>query len=677
MLLTTSMKNYFLFLAICFSATFYAQDLANKVPKNSPFALCINGKNLNDKVAIKTIQEYPWIQNLLEKELKFLPKDLTQTGIDFASKHYQYYTGRDTVMNYVVLIPLTNAVQFEEIIHGKYGDSLKIKKQNNYSTISTSKNHHLAWNDKFAVSINAYYTTPYKNPYSEPYSDLAIMDSTQVVYDAMPVTDSVAVSDYTVVEEVAPAPAPKKAKTSKKTKTSKKSKNKKGKKTKKVAEPTKEELYQIQLKEEAEWEEKERKLKEIEDKKNDSIERLKIAPVVELIFKETFDSSKQNTAENSLIFKNNNPKSDFYAFADLDLLSSQFLSNFAGNNAALLGIYKNGLFNSSYHINGFFDKDKIRLQQVVTPKSEEIKKACQEMFDSKIDKNLLNYVGNKILGYYSISMDTEALMNYEYSVMKNTLNSVYKAYSKEAKANEADVIVDAVALLLDEKAIADLIPGSAIFVLHDLKKVEREYITYDYDENYEQKENKSTKEEIQPDFTFLANTRNESFVNKLLKLPLDKNKVIGIDYQLTNGYYTIHFEKDNILENIYFGLKNGVLIVTTLKENVENLIQQKSIPFSADFKKSITKNNSSAWLDVQKIIAVTKPESEKEVNNNYWEIALKNAGEFNFESKFKDGAITSEAVYTIKGNHTNSLQYFLNVLNELYTESKKEVIVTE
>lgn len=674
------MKNYFLFLAFCFSATFYAQDLSNKVPKNSPFVICINGKNLNDKVAVKTIQEYPWMQDLLEKQLKFLPKDLTQTGIDFTGKHYQYYVDRDTVMNYVVLIPLTNAVQFEGMIHKKYGDTVKIKKENNYSKISTSKSNHLAWNDKFAALIIANYARPYKDPYAEPYSDLAIMDSTQIGFDtALPAIDSVAVTDdYVVVEEVKPAPAPKKAKTSKKTKTSKKSKKgKKGKKAKKVAEPTEEELYQAQLKEEAEWEEKERKLKEIEERKNDSIDKLKIDPVVDLIFKETFDSSKQNNSDNSLLFKNSNPKSDFYAFADLDLLTSQLINSLGGRNTALLGLYKNGLLNSNYHINGFFEKDKIRLQQAVTPKSEETKKAYQAMFDSKIDKNLLNYIGNKILGYYSISMETEAVINYEYSVMKNTLNSVYKAYSKEAKANETDVVIDAVALLLDEKAIADLIPGNAIFVLNDLKKVEREYISYEYDDNYEQKENKSTKEEIQPDFTFLANTRNESFVNKLLKLPLDKSKVIGIDYQLTNGYYTIHLGKNEILENLYLGLKNGVLIITTLKENVESLIQQKPMPISADFKKSITKNNSSAWIDVQKIITVTKPESEKELNNNYWEIALKNAGEFNFESKFKDGAITSEAVYSIKGDHKNSLQYFFDVLNDVYTESKKEVIVTE
>jgi hypothetical protein len=666
------MKNYLLLLVICFSATLYAQDLANKVPENAPFALCFNGKNLNDKVALKTIQEYPWMQTLLEKEMKFLPKDLSQTGIDLTSKQYQYYINKDTVMSYVMLIPLNNAALFEKLIQGKYGDSIKVKKQGTYNTVTTSKTHHLAWNDKFAILVNDTYTKPNKHSDIEPYSDLTSIDTATVFVDTVATT-----------YDIAAEPAYKTAEESKTTSTSKKNnKTKKGKTKKiieepKIIEPTEEEIYAAQDKANAELEETNRKLEELKSKKTDSIESIKINATVALIFKETFDSEKETAVVNSTIFKNNNPKSDFFAFADLDALTNQFYSSFAGGNSALMGIYKNGILDSNYYINGYFEKDRIRLNQVMTPKNEETKKSFQNMFDSKIDKNLLNYVGNNVLGYYSIAMDTQAIMNYEYKILKNTLNSVYQSYTKDASGNEADVMIDAIALFLDEKAISDLIPGNGIFVLHDLKKVKRDYVTIEYDENYEQIETKGIKEEIQPDFTFLFNTKNESFVNKLLQLPLNKSKFTATDYQLTNGYYTIHFEKDNLLENLYIGLKNGVIMVTTSKENVENLIQQKVMPLQADFKKLIYKNNSSAWLDFQKIITASKTEFNKDSKSNYFDIALKNAGEITMESKFKNGAIVTESCYTIKGEHANSLQYFFDVVNELYTESKKETTVTE
>jgi hypothetical protein len=672
------MKNYLLFLFICFSTTLFAQDLANKVPENAPFALCFNGKNLNDKVTLKTIQEYPWMQTLLEKEMKFLPKDLSQTGIDLTNKQYQYYINKDTVMSYVMLIPLNNSAQFEKLIQGKYGDSIKIKKQGVYNNTSTSKNHHLAWNDKFAVLVNATYTKPYKHNDTEPYSDLTSIDTATVFVDTAAVAyDEADEPAYKPTEEAKTPPTPEKNNKAKKGKTKRGEKNKRIAEQPKIAEPTEEEIYAAQDKANAELEETNRKLEELAYKKTDSIEKLKINAAVDLIYKETFDSEKEAVVVNSAIFKNNNPKSDFFAFADLDALTSQFYSSFAGGNSAFMGIYKNGILDSNYYINGYFEKDRIRLNQVMAPKNEETKKSYQAMFNSKIDKNLLNYVGNNVLGYYSIAMDTQAIINYEYKILKNTLNSVYQAYTKEASGNEADVMIDAIALFLDEKAIADLIPGNALFVLHDLKKVKREYVTIEYNENYEQLEIKGIKEEIQPDFTFLLNTKNDPFVNKLLQLPLNKSKFTATDYQLTNGYYTIHFEKDNLFENLYIGLKNGVIMVTTSKENVENLIQQKVMTLQADFKKSISKNNSSAWLNLQKIIEASKTELNKDTKSNYFDIALKNAGEITMESKFKNGTIISESTYTIKGEHTNSLQYFFDVINELYTESKRETIVRQ
>jgi hypothetical protein len=666
------MKKILLFLILCSSTTLFAQDLANKVPENAPFALCFNGKNLNEKVSLKTIQEYPWMQALLEKELKFLPKDLSQTGIDLTNKHYQYYINKDTVMNYVVLIPLNNSALFEKLIQNKYVDSLKVKKQDSYSSVCTTKNHHLAWNDKFAILVNASYTKPYTNKYndSDPYSDLTYMDSTAVIVDSAAVAYDYEAPAY--VQEVEAKPIPEK-----------KSKSKKGKKSKKVKEtpiieePTEEEIYAAQDKANAELEETNRKLLELENKKNDSIESLRIDPVVNLIFKDAFENKTETSTLNSSIFKNNNPKSDFFVFADIDALTNQVYSSFLGANSSLAGIYKNGVLNSTFYANGYFEKDRIRLSQAMTPKNEETKKSFQEMLNSKIDKNLLNYVGNNVLGYYSIAMDTQAIMNYEYKILKTTLNSAYQSYTKDTSGNEADVLIDAIALLLDEKAIADLIPGNALFVLHDLKKVEREFVTIDYDENYEQIETKGTKEEIQPDFTFMMNTRNESFVNKLLQLPLNKSKFTATDYQLTNGYYTIHFEKDNILENLYIGMKNGVVMITTSKVNVENLIQQMVMPLQANFKKSISKNNTAAWIDLQKIISASKTEFDKDTKTNYFDIALKNAGEITMETKFKNGAITTEATYTIKGEHTNSLHYFFDVINEMYNESKKETTVTE
>lgn len=670
------MKKLLLFFVICFSTSLFAQDLVYTIPNNAPFALCINGKNMNDKVALQTIQNYPWMQELLEKHFKFIPKELSQTGIDFTTKHYQYFVNKDSVMNYVILLPLTDAVLFEKMVQSKYGDSLKVTQKDRYTRVSTSKNHHLAWNKKFALMVNSNYTKPYNKNDNDPYANLTSIDTTGILIDTNAITVDTAATAYIQEEEI-------KTVVEKKTPSKKNKKNKKGTNSKKnepeplFVEPTEEELYARQEKANAELEETNRKLLELENHKTDSIEWIKINPIVESIFKETFEKNIPNKLSPSVIFEANNPKSDFYVYADLDAITNQVYASFLDQNATFKGIFKNSILNSTYYANGFFDKDKIRLSQVIAPKDELTKTMYQKMFDTKIDKNLLNYVGTNVLAYYSIAIETQSIMEYEYQIMKNTLNSVYQNYNLSATTNEAEVLIDAIALLIDEKAIAELIPGNALFVLHDLKKVERDFVTYEYNDNYEQTEILSKKEEILPEFTFLVNTKNESFFNKLLQLPVNKSQFTQTDYQATNGYYTLHFEKDNLLENLYLGLKNGVVMLTTSKENIENLIQQKVMPIAASFKKSVAKNNATFWVDLQKIIALSKSEIEKDTKNNTYNLILKNAGTLNMECKFKNNAIVSETSYSIKGEHSNSLQYLFDLINELDAESKKETLVTD
>ena len=280
------------------------------------------------------------------------------------------------------------------------------------------------------------------------------------------------------------------------------------------------------------------------------------------------------------------------------------------------------------------------------------------------------------MGYYSITLDTEAIMNYKYKVLKSTLNSLYQYYDKESTGNEVAVLVDAIALILDEKAIAELIPGNALFVLHDLKKVKRDFIRYDYDENYQQIETKETKDEIQPNFSLLINTKNESFANRLLQLPLNKSKFTNADYQLTNGYYTLHLEKDDLYDNLYIGLKNGVLMLTSSKPNIESLIQQTPMPLRSDFKKSISKNNSAAWFDIQKIVADSKTDMDKETKN-YYNVLFNDSKEIVMESKFKNGAIVSDLKFTINEKYKNSLQYFFELMDNLSLESQKKVTFEE
>ncbi len=118
--------------------------------------------------------------------------------------------------------------------------------------------------------------------------------------------------------------------------------------------------------------------------------------------------------------------------------------------------------------------------------------------------------------------------------------------------------MDLLEIMIDEKAIAELMPGNMMMVLHDMKTKTVTYTDYTYDDNFKSTEIKKTREELSPNFTFVMETKKEAFLKKLARLPLKYVKKKKIKYKDKGGYYELSFdpEKDPI-SSLYFMVKNG------------------------------------------------------------------------------------------------------------------------
>jgi hypothetical protein len=726
------MKKYLLLVVLCITNSIYSQDLIGKIPADTPFLMMLNGKKINEKVPVKKLKDYPWIKNYFDKEFNDFPDDLSQTGIDFTCNQYQYYTNKDSVKCFVILLPIKDKTLFEKLIKNYKGtsSSLEFKQEKNYTYATQSKSKYIAWNDKFAVLVNGNYSEPYKSEYitaaveekSPIYNEdgkivdygYAVDSAATMVVDApvemtrdIEVVDAEVAKDATydvAVTAVGEATAmdavkgdeepiyPKKSKLTKKKKVSKnKNKSKKGKSSRKKN--RREVVEEVPMEKEAEqaYDLASVVIDSVQEQKNKEIEIREIAKVknvVDGVFNENFNTSYALNPNSTKISKFINPKAEAFVWADVSKITEDIYSRMPSFYKSYKAMSKSGMLDSDYYMNAYFEKEKVRLNQITAPRTQEARQLLEDVMDSKMDKKLMGYIGNDVMGYYSMSTDTEALLKYEYSILRNTLNTIYKSTTgSKVDNNNIDVVIDAVEILLDEKAIAALLPGNAIFVMHDLKSVTKEYTTYEYDDNYEKTEKINTKNEMSPEFSFLFSTKNDAFIDKLLKLPLNK-KEVKIDYQAKNGYYAIHFGKDNILENLYFGVKNGVVMMTTRKQNIDNLLQQNTLPLDNKIKNRIAKNNGAAWIDLEKALLISKTiddskktglESKVQNENNYYDIALKNVKELSLESKFKKGVFSSELIYSIKGNHANSLEYFLNVFDELIKldKKKKEEVIIE
>jgi hypothetical protein len=724
------MKKYLLLLALCLANSVFSQDLIGKIPTDTPFLMALNGKNINEKVPVKKLKDYPWIKTFFDKEFNDFPDDLSQTGIDFASNQYQYYTNKDSVKCFVILLPIKDKTQFEKLIKNYKGiaTSLEFKQEKKYTYATQSKSKFIAWNDKFAVLVTGNYNKSDSDNYavtevptevSEAVVDTAIVtvDAPAEMNNEVVGTEVVKDAAYEAVEAAATAAGadamdavkgdeeqvyPKKLKSTKKKKGSKnKKKSKKGKsrrsqnasgasdETREIVEIVGEKSDEIKYDPDVvygvatvEDSIQQQKYKEIEIKETEKIKNSATA-----IFNENFNTSYALNPNSAKISKLIDSKAEAFVWVDVNKITEDIYSGLPRFYKSYKAFSKSGMLDSDYYMNAYFEKEKVRLNQITAPRTEEAKKLLEGVMNSKMDKKLMDYIGNDVMGYYSMATDTEALLKYEYSILRNTLNTIYKTAtaSKDDNSNNIDVIIDALEIFLDEKAIAGLLPGNAIFVMHDLKSVTKEYTTYEYDENYEKTEKVNSKNELSPEFSFLFSTKNDAFIDKLLKLPLNK-KEVKIDYQAENGYYAIHFGKDNVLENLYFGVKNGVVMITTRKQNINSLLQQNPFPIDNTIKNRISKNNAAAWINLQKALLISKTVADSKPKaepidhheNNYYDIALKNVNEFSLESKFKKGVFASELIYTIKGNHANSLEYFLNVFDEMVAlEAKKKEAIIE
>src|SRR5690606_34135186 len=91
-------------------------------------------------------------------------------------------------------------------------------------------------------------------------------------------------------------------------------------------------------------------------------------------------------------------------------------------------------------------------------------------------------------------------------------------------------------LLVDEKAIAQVVKGDGLFVVKDIFAREKSYIDYEYDDDWNYKEVEKTKTENLPRYVGMFSSDNPAIFEKLLKIGMrhDKTRVDGQIYEITS-----------------------------------------------------------------------------------------------------------------------------------------------
>jgi hypothetical protein len=683
--------------ALAFIAPSKAQNFLSKVPNNATMVVKYGGENFSKKMPLQKIDQYSFIKNTLFKMLHVdTLTSLKNMGINFEKDIYQYVSMQDSSINFVTMVELTNATQFVQLIKGTYGNKIKTTTKDGYEFLAATKDIYFGWNATSATIVfttyqsnNSYYDYKYNSTSAAADTSAAVTEIGEItqapVEDKIIFTPPAIVSDEVIQEEVK-KPSVKgknpvvkgKAKTNT---TAKKNPATKRAPTKKIKESVEDAVISSEP-----YNYKRSYEDSVEDAKRDlwyqqqeMYASAKQKITAENITQQFFTTSSTASIQNDISYqKTVDAAANMSVWLNYENILKQYWKYFMGSASSVLHFNKTLISADTSEgfktaANMYFDNDKMRIEQKTFTADATLAKLGVDMMNNKQSVAIANYVNPNALGHFSLSINTEAMANYYYSVLKKSLNSMpfINEYSDVVNA-----YVDLMEIIIDEKGIADLMPGNFLFVMHDAKTKAVSYTDYEYDKEYNRKEVTKTKNELSPNFTFVMETRKEKFFQKIIDLPIRFAKKERVDYQNKGGYYELSFGKDKYpINSLYFIVKDDRAVITTSKEVVDMTLANKGFETDLATKNSILNNNYSLKLNATQIIETMKSSFNTDVNVKIANYMQQNMGNITMESAVKDGNIQATTIMNIKGQHNNSLEFFFNMIdaiNNIVEKDKQE-----
>lgn len=676
------MKKFTLALCLLCMAfsTATAQNFLSKVPSTASVVIKYAGDNFHTNMPMQKLDSYNFIKHSFFKMLQIdTLTSLQNIGINFEQDTYQYVTSEDSSLSFVTLLHLNNVPQFLQLIKGTYkaGSGTKTEKKDGFDFISVSPETYIGWNDAVAIVVHTTYQNK-KSYYDYMYNSrdtvavaadtaMAVIDAPVMVDSARTFTPPKIVKDKNVTAQKTPSKTSKGKTPAAKTKTP-------AHPTVKTKKPAPKKKY-INENYESHIQDSLNELKrELWEQQQEMLARKKQQSVAENIMNTTLNGTI-SSIENEVSYKKIiDPVANASVWVNTESISKQYWNYLYRDAYYILGTPKNIVkdttdgYKSSANI--YFDKDKMRVEQKTYAADTKLAALGNAVMNSKQNPSLAGYVNPGNIGYFSMSINTEAMTNYNYTLLKKYFSNM--AYTSEY-ADVVDVYIDLLQIVIDEKGIADLAPGNYLFVMHDMKTKTVTYTDYDYDKEFNKKEITKTKEELSPDFTFVMETRKDAFMEKIAHLPLKYAEKEKYNYKDKGGYYELAFEEGKYpISSLYFMVKDGKAIVTTSKEVVDMTLKNTGYNVDAATKNSILNNNYSFQLSSKRLLEKMNSSLTTDLSKKVSEYLAANLGELKMESSLKDGMIQGTTTLTITGNHSNSLEFFFNIMEGINDIIEKE-----
>ncbi|WP_336830085.1 hypothetical protein [Sphingobacterium multivorum] len=591
------MKSKFILLGLAclsFGTTVKAQDLIKQIPEDAEMIAAFHMKDIVQKANANKLNELLQKTGFFEKSGISANNDIKNLGVDLSQTAYFYTRKTDSISFTEFIFSLNNKGQFEKLLH-EAGEPKTFA--NGYTSIGLKAGSMLVYNDRIARFVSATINTTFLDNDSiasrygikkvdyvaRPADDedawadttVAAMDSAAVVWDAdenlaVPVSPPVAIAAEpdTIVgaTEVLPPVA------------------------------------DIAIDESAEMHDPSYydslyTAYEDQNRKNDSIrnglrDKWLLNEVTRLVlgsYKSLSIADQQKVLKNLGLIRLYVPHvEDLYR--DLMPYTTSLPYYYMGIKLDKFKTgYQDGVLDLVQEGNVLKLKGSVGLDK-------DLAEMTKRMYARKPNSKFSKYLTDKTLGFFNVNINSEAYLR--------EMPAYMAKYYSGLLGPQQDVVewgLMALEIALDEKAIAEVMPGDHLVVVNGLRKFKKDYIDYTYDDDYNATEVKKTKEETLPVFIWMFTSKDQRLIKKGLEMAVSKQ--VG---QVHDGIYAFSKQKAKDFP-MYVLLKEDLVMVSNDSLSLNDIRQNKmNAPVNKDFAKLMKQNKMSAAIDLQKLPAMLK-----------------------------------------------------------------------
>ncbi|MGJ1434170.1 hypothetical protein ACR79M_21455 [Sphingobacterium spiritivorum] len=227
---------------------------------------------------------------------------------------------------------------------------------------------------------------------------------------------------------------------------------------------------------------------------------------------------------------------------------------------------------------------------------KDLLQVARRIYNQKPNPKFFRYFTAQTVGFLSLNINSEAYIKELPEYISKRFGYLF---GKETEI--APFLALAMDVAFDEQALARIMPGDHLVLLNGVTKLKTEYTDYEYNNDYDLKEVKRTKEETVPRFVWMFTSKDQRLLVRGLQLAVAMKKAV-----VNNDIYKIERNSGRDMP-IYIMYQEDLVFVSNDRTDLEGIREGKTKQVgNKHFERIIKDNKFSAVIQTNRIPALLR-----------------------------------------------------------------------